>query len=108
MIEGALNVDSAKEFESGKITATVTYNTRYIHSNGEPVCITFSLGATVSVNAIIGLPILTGWKNDFYILTKIKHFQKLCIFGSHCHFWMPLFTSRSIMFQCILLCQKKE
>ena len=45
MIEGALNVDSAKEFESGKITATVTYNTRYIHSNGEPVCITFSLGA---------------------------------------------------------------
>ena len=64
MLEGTLNVDSSKEFESGKITDTVTYKTCYTHSNGEPVRTTFSLGATVSINAIIGLPTLTA-RNDF-------------------------------------------
>ena len=46
-------------FEAVKLTLTVTYNNHYTHSNGEPVCITFDIGATVSVNAIIGLPTLT-------------------------------------------------
>ena len=59
ILEGTLNIDSAKEFEAGKRTSTVTYNTRYTGSNGEPVRITFGIGATISVNAIIGLPILT-------------------------------------------------
>ena len=45
--------------EAGKLIATMTYNTRDSHSNGEPVHITFVLGATVSVNAIIGIPTLT-------------------------------------------------
>ena len=62
MLEGALKVDSAKEFEAGKLTATVTYNTSYTHSNGEPFCITFGIGTTVSVNATIGLPTLTARK----------------------------------------------
>ena len=62
MLEGALNLESEKEFESVKLTATVTYNTCYNHPNGEPVCITFDLGATVSVDAIVGLPTLTAWK----------------------------------------------
>ena len=48
-------MDSEKYFESGKIASTVTYNIRYTHYNGEPVCITFGLGTKFSVNAIIGL-----------------------------------------------------
>ena len=60
--EGELNVDSAKEFEADKLTATMTYNTCYNNSNGEPFCITFGIGTTVSVNATIGLPTLTARK----------------------------------------------
>ena len=59
MIEGELNMESEKEFKAGKLTPTVIYNTRYTRSNVEPVCITFSLGATVSANAIIGFPTIT-------------------------------------------------
>ena len=61
MLEGALNMESAKEFEAVKLTATLTYKTSYNHSNVEPVRITLGLGATVSANAIIGLPALTAW-----------------------------------------------
>ena len=89
MLKGALNVESENEFEYGKLTSTVMYNTFYTQSNVEPVSITFGLGATVSVNAIIGLPTLTAWKM-ILDLDKIKHYQKLCIFGSHCRFWMPI------------------
>ena len=60
-------MDSVKEFESGKLTPTVTYNTCYTHSNVEPVCITFGLGATVSVNSVIGLPTLTTQKRILYL-----------------------------------------
>ena len=59
MLKGSLNMESAKAFEAGKLTATLTYNTPYIHSNVEPVFITFGLGETFSVNAIIVLPTLT-------------------------------------------------
>ena len=59
MLEGALNVESYKQFEADKLTLTVTFNTRYTQSNVEPG---LSIGATVSVNAIIGLPTLTDRK----------------------------------------------
>ena len=62
MLEVAVNVESAKSFEAGKVTAIGTYNTRYTHSSGEPVRITFGLGSTVSVNVIIVLPTLTACK----------------------------------------------
>ena len=52
-------MDSAKEFESGKLTDTVAYNTRYNHSDGKPFHITFGPGEKSSVNAIIGIPTLT-------------------------------------------------
>ena len=59
MLEDTLNVDSAKEFEADRLTSTVTYNTCYTDSNGKPGRSTFGPGATVSVNAIVGLPIPT-------------------------------------------------
>ena len=81
--EGELNVDSAKEFEADKLTATMTYNTCYNNSNGEPFCITFGHGATVSVNAIIGIPTLTAWKMILY-LDENRAFSKTM------QLWFPL------------------
>ena len=75
MLEGALNVESEKQFEIGKLTDTVKYNTCYTNSNGELVCINFGLGIAVSVNAIIRLPTLTDWKT-ILDLEENKAFSK--------------------------------
>ena len=88
MLEGALNVESSKEFESGKLTDTVTYNTSYNHSNGELVCITFGLVATVSINAVIGIPTLTAWKM-ILDLDENKAFSKTM------QIWFPFFLYAS-------------
>ena len=65
----------SKTISAGKLTAIVTYNTCYTHSNGEPVFITFFLDATVSVNAIIELSTLIAWKN-ILDLDENKAFSK--------------------------------
>ena len=68
-------MDSAKEFETGKLTTTVAYNTFYTNSNVQPVSITFSIGATISGNDIIRLATLTDWKL-ILDLDKNKAFSK--------------------------------
>ena len=83
MLEGALNVELAKYFEAGKLTDTMTYITRYNHYNGEPVCITFVLGETVSVNSIIEFPTLTSWK-------MILDLEKNKAFSKTMQIWLPL------------------
>ena len=45
-----------------KLTAVVTYKTRYCNLDGKPMNISFGLGESISVNAIIGLPTLKEFK----------------------------------------------
>ena len=57
LLEGVTTSGDNTDFETGKLTAVVTYYTRYtIH--GEPLTISFGLGDSISVNGIIGLPTL--------------------------------------------------
>ena len=58
---------------SNKLTAVVTYYTRYKLQDGTNATISFGLGKHVQVNAIIGLPTIRLWKlvldlddNKFY------------------------------------------
>ena len=51
-----LNSDFKKN--CNKLTAVVTYKTRYCDQSGKMITISFGLGESVSVNAIIGLPTL--------------------------------------------------
>lgn len=50
------------ENNAGKLTAMVTYFTRYTDSCSRPVTISFGLGRDVAVNAIVGKPTLKSWK----------------------------------------------
>ena len=52
--------DAADSLE-GKLTAVVTYRTRYVLPSGEPATLKFGLGKDITVNAIIGLPTWTEW-----------------------------------------------
>ena len=45
-----------------KLTAMVTYKTRYFDDKHNPVTLSFGLGANVAVNAIIGKPTLHQWR----------------------------------------------
>ena len=57
----ALDTDDTEDFEYGKLTAVVTYKTCYAKVDGTPVKVKFSLGSSVAVNEIFGLPSFTGW-----------------------------------------------
>ena len=46
----------------GKLTAVVTYHTQYKDLEGNPITLSFGLGASVAVNAIVGLPTIRKWK----------------------------------------------
>jgi len=46
----------------GKLTAVVTYHTQYTDTDGTPITLAFGLGASVAVNAIVGLPTIRKWK----------------------------------------------
>ena len=46
----------------GKLTALVTYYTRYSFADKTPVFLSFGLGSEVAVNAIVGKPTLKAWK----------------------------------------------
>ena len=50
------------ESNAGKLTAMVTYFTRYMDISSWPVVISFGLGHDVAVNAIVGKPTLKSWK----------------------------------------------
>ena len=53
---------SLPDKEASKLTAIVTYKTRYIDSNRKMITISFGLGDSISVNAIIGLPTFKAWE----------------------------------------------
>ena len=53
---------SAAEKEASKLSAVVTYMTRYTDDNGKPITLSFGLGDDVTVNAIIGIPTFRAWK----------------------------------------------
>ena len=53
---------SKSDTTSNKLTAVVRYKTRYTDPEGNNLMIAFGLGESVSVNAIIGLPIFKKWK----------------------------------------------
>lgn len=61
VLEGVTSNGDNSDFETGKLTAVVTYYTRYKH-NDEAVTISFGLGDSIAVNGIIGLPTLREWK----------------------------------------------
>ena len=47
---------------ANKLTAIVTYKTRYVDSEGKNMTLSFGLGEAIKVNAIIGLPTFKEWK----------------------------------------------
>ena len=47
---------------AGKLTAIVTYKTRYVYENYKSVNLSFGLFRDVAVNAIIGKPTLKTWR----------------------------------------------
>ena len=53
---------SEAEKTTGKLTAVVTYRTRYVDKVGKNLTLSFGLGASIRVNAIIGLPTFREWK----------------------------------------------
>ena len=53
---------SEAEKTAGKLTAVVTYKTRYFDSQGKKLTLSFGLGESIQVNAIIGLPTIKEWK----------------------------------------------
>lgn len=61
ILEGVTSTGDNSDFETGKLTAIVTYYTRYT-VNGEALTISFGLGDSIAVNGIIGLPTLREWK----------------------------------------------
>ena len=46
---------SKTEMDAGKLSAVVTYKTRYFDKNGKIMTISFELGDYITVNAIIGV-----------------------------------------------------
>ena len=48
---------SESEKNTGKLSAVVTYKTRYKKSDGNMMTISFGLGEAIKANAILGLPI---------------------------------------------------
>ena len=53
---------SAAEKDASKLSAVVTYKTRYTDVKEDMVLLSFGLGEAIWVNAIIGLPTLRSWK----------------------------------------------
>ena len=65
VLSGNIDTDDMENFESGNLTAVVTYKTRYDKVYGTPVKVSFGLGWSLGVNEIVGLPSLTDWKMIF-------------------------------------------
>ena len=53
---------SEAEKTTSKLTAVVTYKTRYVDKQGKNLTLSFGLGESIQVNAIIGLPTIKEWK----------------------------------------------
>ena len=62
VLAGALDTDDTENFESGKLTAVVTYKTLYVKVDGTLVKVSFGLGNYVDVNTIVGIPSLLSLK----------------------------------------------
>ena len=58
----AVNDVKNVEHNVGKVTAIVTYYTRYTSVNKLPILLSFGLGNEVAVNTIIGKPTSKEWK----------------------------------------------
>jgi hypothetical protein len=53
---------SAADRELSNLSAVVTYKTRYHDKNDKPLTLSFGLGDSITVNAIIGLPTFHEWQ----------------------------------------------
>ena len=53
---------SKAEKTTGKLTTVVTYKTWYVDNDGNILTLSFGLGVSIIVNAIVGLPIFRKWK----------------------------------------------
>lgn len=49
---------SETKYDSNKLSAVITYKTRYCDKDGKLIMVLFGLGETITVNAIIGFSIL--------------------------------------------------
>ena len=74
--------DSANNL-SGKLTAIITYKTRYTKPCGSPVFLKFGLGEDIKVNAIIGIPQLKIWE----LLINLK--ENKCV-SPYFNLWFPI------------------
>jgi hypothetical protein len=50
--------DDYKESQHGKLTAIIRYNTPYAGHDGNPIQISFGLGNDMTVNTILGMPVI--------------------------------------------------
>ena len=70
---------SEAEKTTGKLTAVVTYKTRYVDKEGRSLTLSFGLGESIQVNAIIGLPTFKTWKLVLDIDSKIATSKEIGI-----------------------------
>ena len=66
-----------------KLTAVVTYFTPYCDTSDRPLFLSFGLGESVTVNAIIGLPTIIAWG------LVVDPFTKRC-YSHSMHKWFDL------------------
>ena len=85
---GAINTDDLTDFDHGKLTAVVTYKTRYTDTHGKPMLLSFGLGKSVAVNALIGLPTLTACKMILDLHENKAHSKEASI-------WFPITLSKA-------------
>ena len=69
-LDCAVEDNGSSQSEYGHLTHIVRYFTPYTYSDGSPVFLSFGLGKSVSVNAIIGLTDIRKWKGDLSFYTN--------------------------------------
>ena len=67
----------------GKLTAVITYKTRYTRSDGTQATLKFGLGKDIQVNAIVGIPTIKEWE----LILDLK--RDKCI-SELFNIWFPL------------------
>ena len=61
-LQCAVDDDATNLADQSKLTAIVRYHTPYTNAQGEPVLLSFGLGAHVAVRSILGKPTLKAWQ----------------------------------------------
>ena len=79
VLVGNLDTGDTKDFESGKLTAVVTFKTRYEKVDETPVKVSFGLGSSVDVNSFFGPPFLTDCKMIWDFNKSKAHYKVMQI-----------------------------